>query len=118
MQDETTKLVEIHGGLIPEPGGTSSVDPEETTPWEQVTPRRIDNADWLRFQGYEAVDGLDSRLDTLADWKELSAEATVYYLDRERRPRGILLWNLFGKVEAGRELIRAGTPVTHAALVG
>jgi GTP cyclohydrolase IA len=53
MQDESTKVVDLRG-LIPEPGRTSSVDPEETSPWEQVTPRPIDNADWLRFQGYMA----------------------------------------------------------------
>lgn len=52
MKDESRTLVEIRGGLIPEPGRTSSVDPEETTPWEQVTPRRIDSGDWRRFRGY------------------------------------------------------------------
>lgn len=30
----------------------SSIDPEETTPWEQVSPRRIETGDWQRFQGY------------------------------------------------------------------
>ena len=35
-------------------------------------------------------------------------EATIYYLDHERRPRGVLLWNRFGQVDAARELIRAG----------
>ena len=29
-----------------------TVDPEETTPWEQVAPRLIESADWLRYQGY------------------------------------------------------------------
>ena len=52
MQDESRKLVEIRGGLIPEPGRTSSVDPEETTPWEQVRPRLVAEADWQRFHGY------------------------------------------------------------------
>lgn len=50
--DAQAKSVEIRGGLIPEPGRLSSVDPEETTAWEQVSPRRIDVANWLRFQGY------------------------------------------------------------------
>ena len=58
--------------------------------------------------GYEAVGELDPRLDTLVDWDELGAEATIYYLDREHRPRGVLLWNRFGQVDAARELIRAG----------
>jgi hypothetical protein len=42
----------------------------------------------------------------------------VYYLDAERRPRGLLLWNQFDKVDHARELIRAGAPVEHGALVG
>jgi GTP cyclohydrolase I len=50
--DVSTKPVEIRGGLIPEPGRLSSVDPEETTAWEQISPRRIETGDWLRFQGY------------------------------------------------------------------
>jgi 3-phenylpropionate/trans-cinnamate dioxygenase ferredoxin reductase subunit len=66
--------------------------------------------------GYEAVGELDARLDTISDWNELSAEATIYYLDRERRPRGVLLWNRFGQVDAARELIRAGDPVTSDVL--
>ena len=61
--------------------------------------------------GYEAVGELDSRLQTIADWSEPGREGTVYYLDGERRPRGILLWNRFGHVEAARELIRSGEPV-------
>jgi GTP cyclohydrolase I len=52
MQDETRRLVEIRGGPIPEPGRTSSVDSEETTPSKQVALRRVDNADWHRYQGY------------------------------------------------------------------
>jgi NADPH-dependent 2,4-dienoyl-CoA reductase/sulfur reductase-like enzyme len=68
--------------------------------------------------GYEAVGELDSRLDTLGDWKDLGDDATIYYLDEQRRPRGILLWNTFGKVDAATELIRAGEPVTHSAPVG
>jgi GTP cyclohydrolase IA len=40
--------------MVPEPGRTSAVDPEETSPWEQVTPRPVDSVDWLRFQGYMA----------------------------------------------------------------
>jgi GTP cyclohydrolase IA len=51
---DSTKVVDLLGGPIPEPGRISSVDPEESSPWEQVAPRPIDNADWLRFQGYMA----------------------------------------------------------------
>jgi 3-phenylpropionate/trans-cinnamate dioxygenase ferredoxin reductase component len=66
--------------------------------------------------GYEAVGELDPRLDTLSDWSDLGAEATIYYVDHERRPRGVLLWNRFGQVDAARELVRAGKPVARGAL--
>jgi 3-phenylpropionate/trans-cinnamate dioxygenase ferredoxin reductase component len=66
--------------------------------------------------GYEAVGELDSRLNTRTDVSELSGKGTIYYLDREDRPRGILLWNLFDQVDAARELIRAAEPVTSRAL--
>jgi 3-phenylpropionate/trans-cinnamate dioxygenase ferredoxin reductase subunit len=67
--------------------------------------------------GYEAVGELDSRLQTTGDWKEPGREGTVYYLDSEGRPRGVLLWNLFGRVDAARALIRAGDPVEPGALL-
>jgi NADPH-dependent 2,4-dienoyl-CoA reductase/sulfur reductase-like enzyme len=68
--------------------------------------------------GYEAVGELDSRLDTLSDVDELGAKGTIYYLDGERRPRGVLLWNRFGEVDAARELIRSGEPVSRTAFAG
>jgi NADPH-dependent 2,4-dienoyl-CoA reductase/sulfur reductase-like enzyme len=67
--------------------------------------------------GYEAVGELDSRLQTTTDVSELGGEGTVYYLDSEGRPQGALLWNLFGRVDAARDLIRAGDPVEPGALL-
>jgi NADPH-dependent 2,4-dienoyl-CoA reductase/sulfur reductase-like enzyme len=67
--------------------------------------------------GYEAVGELDSRLQTIADWSEPGREGTVYYLDEAGRPRGVLLWNLFGRLESARDLIRAGDPVEPGALL-
>jgi 3-phenylpropionate/trans-cinnamate dioxygenase ferredoxin reductase component len=67
--------------------------------------------------GYEAVGELDSRLYTTADWGEPGREGTIYYLDDKGRPRGLLLWNLFGRVDAARDLIRAGDPVEPGALL-
>ena len=67
--------------------------------------------------GYEAVGELDSRLQTIADVNELGGEGTVYYVDSEGRPRGVLLWNLFGQVDAARDLIRAGEPVGPGTLL-
>jgi NADPH-dependent 2,4-dienoyl-CoA reductase/sulfur reductase-like enzyme len=54
--------------------------------------------------GYEAVGDLDSRLSIFADWKEPHREGVVYY-QHEGRVRGVLLWNVWGQVDAARELI-------------
>jgi NADPH-dependent 2,4-dienoyl-CoA reductase/sulfur reductase-like enzyme len=67
--------------------------------------------------GYEAVGELDSRLRTTADWTDIGRAGTVYYLDEEGRPRGVLLWNLFGRVDSARELIRAAKPIATTELV-
>jgi len=68
--------------------------------------------------GYEAVGELDSRLTTLVDWSGVESEGTIAYLDPERRPRGLLLWNRFGHLDAARDLIRAGEPVGESVSVG
>lgn len=54
--------------------------------------------------GYEAVGELDSRLETFADWKQPNKEGVIYYL-QNGRVRGVLLWNVWGQVDAARELI-------------
>jgi len=61
--------------------------------------------------GYEAVGELDSRLETVVDWKTENREGVVYYL-RDGRVRGVLLWNVWGQVDAARKLIaeRTTTP--------
>ena len=41
-----------------------------------------------------------------------SARAGSAFLDDSDRPRGILLWGIFGKMDAARELIRAGQPLS------
>jgi 3-phenylpropionate/trans-cinnamate dioxygenase ferredoxin reductase component len=68
--------------------------------------------------GYEAVGDLDVRLNTLIDWSEPEGEGTITYLDRDHRPRGLLLWNRFGHLDAARELIRSGEPVAESVQVG
>jgi 3-phenylpropionate/trans-cinnamate dioxygenase ferredoxin reductase component len=67
--------------------------------------------------GYEAVGELDSRLETVADWKEPHREGVVYYL-RAGRVRGVLLWNVWGQVDAARELIAKPGPFPAADLRG
>lgn len=67
--------------------------------------------------GYEAVGELDSRLEVFADWKEKYNTGVLYYL-AENRVRGVLLWNVWGKVDEARALIAAGETVTAAGLKG
>ncbi len=54
--------------------------------------------------GYEAVGMLDDRLDVIEYWTTPFREGVVYYLDNGR-VRGVLLWNVWGQVDAARELI-------------
>ena len=57
--------------------------------------------------GYEAVGLVDSRLATVEQWEEPNRKGVVTYLE-DGRPRGALLWNVWDKIDAARELIRAG----------
>ncbi len=54
--------------------------------------------------GYEAVGDLDARLASVADWKEPFREGVVYY-HRDGQVRGVLLWNVWGQVDAASQLI-------------
>ena len=54
--------------------------------------------------GYEAVGELDPRLSILADWKEPHREGVIYY-QKEGQVRGVVLWNVWGQVDAARKLI-------------
>lgn len=67
--------------------------------------------------GYEAVGELDPQLSTFADWKEPYREGVVYYL-RDGRVRGLLLWNVWGQVDAARRLIAQAGPFDAAGLMG
>jgi 3-phenylpropionate/trans-cinnamate dioxygenase ferredoxin reductase subunit len=67
--------------------------------------------------GYEAVGEVDSRLETVADWKEPQKEGVVYYL-RGGRVRGVLLWNVWEQVNAARKLIAEPGPFRPEDLKG
>ena len=65
--------------------------------------------------GYEAVGDVDSRLDTVVEWAEPNRKGVVCYVEDDK-PRGFLLWDVWDKVDAARELIAAGRPVQRAEL--
>jgi NADPH-dependent 2,4-dienoyl-CoA reductase/sulfur reductase-like enzyme len=67
--------------------------------------------------GYEAVGEVDSRLETVADWKQPYREGVVYYL-RNGRVRGVLLWNVWDQVDAARQLIGEPGPFKAVDLKG
>ncbi len=67
--------------------------------------------------GYEAVGTLDARLEMVPDWKEPFREGVVYYLE-SGRVRGVLLWNVWGQVDAARALISEPGPFRPEDLRG
>ncbi len=66
--------------------------------------------------GYEAVGDLDPRLDTVEHWAEPNRKGVVAYVDDAGRPRGLLMVDVWGKVDAATELIAAREPLTEEAL--
>jgi NADPH-dependent 2,4-dienoyl-CoA reductase/sulfur reductase-like enzyme len=67
--------------------------------------------------GYEAVGELDPSLDTIADWQEEYRKGVIYYV-RDGRVRGVLLWNVWGQVDAARGLIAESGPFESKDLKG
>lgn len=65
--------------------------------------------------GYEAVGRLDARLETVSSWKTPFREGVVYYLEGDR-VRGVLLFGIFGQVEAARRLVAGERPVAREGL--
>jgi 3-phenylpropionate/trans-cinnamate dioxygenase ferredoxin reductase subunit len=61
--------------------------------------------------GYEAVGEVDSRLATVEAWLEPMRKGVVAYVDSDSRPRGFLLWNVWDRVDAARDLIAARAPI-------
>jgi hypothetical protein len=67
--------------------------------------------------GYEAVGELDPHSTVVADWKEPYQTGVLYYL-KERRVRGVMLWNVWKKIAAARLLINDPGPFTPENLIG
>ena len=66
--------------------------------------------------GYEAVGQMDPRGEMVADWKEPFRKGVVYYL-RDRKVRGVLLWNTWDQVDAARSLIALPGPFSATELI-
>jgi len=67
--------------------------------------------------GYEAVGEVDSRLTTFADWQKENDTGTIYYLE-DGKVRGMMMCNVWEKVEAAREIIRRGESASPESLRG
>lgn len=68
--------------------------------------------------GYEAVGLLDSSLDMVEDWQaDDFGKGVVYYLDNGQL-KGVLLWNVWEKVDAARALLRDLSPKMEKDLIG
>lgn len=67
--------------------------------------------------GYEAVGELDPQYEIIADWKDPFQQGVVYYL-REGQVRGVLLWNVWNKVNDARKLIAEKGPFSKKDLIG
>ncbi len=67
--------------------------------------------------GYEAVGRTDARLETFADWQQPYQKGVIYYLENQR-VKGVLLWNVWEKVEAARALIAQQGPFSPQDLKG
>ena len=50
---------------------------------------------------------VDSRLDAVEKWQEPNRKGVITYVE-DGKPRGVLLWNVWDKLDDARELIRAG----------
>jgi 3-phenylpropionate/trans-cinnamate dioxygenase ferredoxin reductase component len=66
---------------------------------------------------YEAVGEISSELEVVEDWVEKFRKGVIYYL-KERRVRGILLWNILGLVETARALINSKRDIDANSLIG
>jgi NADPH-dependent 2,4-dienoyl-CoA reductase/sulfur reductase-like enzyme len=65
--------------------------------------------------GYEAVGDTDPSLETVTDWQKENDTGVIYYL-RDHRVRGVMMCNVWEKVDEARELIRQGKEVTEPEL--
>ena len=68
--------------------------------------------------GYEAVGEMSSKLTTIEDWQEQPFKKGVVYYMEEGRVRGVLLWNVWEKVDDARALMKEPGPFQEEDLKG
>ncbi len=67
--------------------------------------------------GYEAVGEINSELTTYADWQKENDTGVIYYM-KDKKVRGVMMCNVWDKVEAARALIRKGGSFESGSLKG
>jgi NADPH-dependent 2,4-dienoyl-CoA reductase/sulfur reductase-like enzyme len=67
--------------------------------------------------GYEAVGEMSSKMETVSDWQEKFKKGVIYYL-ADGRVRGMLLWNVWKKVDDARALMMEKGPFKAEDLRG
>ncbi|MBZ0106423.1 MAG: FAD-dependent oxidoreductase [Sulfuricella denitrificans] len=67
--------------------------------------------------GYEATGEVDTSLETFSDWQKENQTGVIYYL-RDGRVKGVMMCNLWDRIDAARELIRKGERVSPESLRG
>ncbi len=67
--------------------------------------------------GYEAVGDVNVDLEIISDWQTVNETGVLYYM-KEGRVRGVMLCNVWEKVEEARELIRSGKVFKPDELIG
>jgi NADPH-dependent 2,4-dienoyl-CoA reductase/sulfur reductase-like enzyme len=68
--------------------------------------------------GYEAVGEMSSKMKTVEDWQEEPFKKGVVYYMEDGRVRGVLLWNVWEKVEEARALMKEAGPFEEEDLKG
>jgi len=66
---------------------------------------------------YEAVGDLNPSYQIIEDWQEPFRKGVVYYL-QNGRVRGVLLWNIWQKINAARAIIAENGPFSPSELSG
>ena len=67
--------------------------------------------------GYEAVGQCDSRLEVVEDWREEFKQGVLYYM-QDGRVRGVLMIDVWEKVDEARKVIESGAVEDTTTLIG